>query len=199
MKIGTTLYIDSAHRLPNHPGKCQHLHGHTYKVIVTVYGEPNPKTGMLIDFGYIKEIVTLLDHKNISEVPPFEGEGQATAEHIACHLSSNILAKGLIDNDSRLHKVVVRVYEGHNNWAESESTTVRTSPSKSKYLVPVWLCTKYNDGKMTFTDDWEIWVDGASVQRMTDRDIRPFYGGREPLRVRCFRTKEEMEEWRGQA
>jgi 6-pyruvoyltetrahydropterin/6-carboxytetrahydropterin synthase len=200
MKIGTTLYIDAAHQLPNHSGKCKNLHGHTYKIIVTVYGEPNPKTGMLIDFGEIKKIANMLDHQNISEVPPFNGEGHpATAENIAHGLSTNLLMNGLVLNEN-LKKVVVRVYEGHNNWAESEATAIKPGQGKpSKYLVPVWMCVKSTDGKMTLTDDWEIWIDGGCVQRMTDPDGRPFYGGREPLRVMCFRTKEEMEEWRGQA
>lgn len=200
MKIGTTLYIDSAHRLPNHPGKCHNLHGHTYKVIVTIYGEPSPRTGMLYDFGNIKEIVNRLDHKNISELPSFNVEGiYATAESMTRFLSADILADGLINNH-RITKVVVRVYEGHNNWAESEATAIKPGPGKPpKYLVPVWLCVKSTDGKMTLTDDWEIWIDGGCVQRMTDPDGRPFYGGREPIGVRCFRTKEEMEEWRGQS
>ena len=202
MKIGTTLYIDSAHRLPLHKGKCANMHGHTYKVLVTVYGKPNPKTGLIFDFGSIKEIINGLDHKDISEIPPFKGEilppMYATAESIAWTWSESILKQGLIENQL-ITKVRVRVYEGHNNWAESEASAIQPGPGKPpKYLVPVWLCAKSTDGKMTLTDDWEIWVDGGCVQRMTDPDIRPFYGGKAPIRVRCFRTKEEMEEWRGQ-
>jgi 6-pyruvoyltetrahydropterin/6-carboxytetrahydropterin synthase len=54
MKLGVTEYVDCAHFLPGHP-KCGPMHGHTYKVEVTVQGQP--KDGMIIDFGDLKLIV----------------------------------------------------------------------------------------------------------------------------------------------
>ncbi len=50
------------HALYGHDGKCRNIHGHSYKLSVTVIGEPitdtsHAKLGMVIDFGDLKEIV----------------------------------------------------------------------------------------------------------------------------------------------
>lgn len=64
--------FDAAHRLPLHDGKCRRLHGHSYKVDVTVEGPLAPdgaKRGMVLDFkdldALIKEIVGHWDHRTI--------------------------------------------------------------------------------------------------------------------------------------
>ena len=57
MLISKTFKFDSAHKLPNYPGKCSQLHGHTWKLIVSCSGEVNEKTGMTIDFLEIKRVV----------------------------------------------------------------------------------------------------------------------------------------------
>ena len=73
-KIRLTKEFDFevAHALHNYDGPCQNIHGHSYKLFVTVRGEPNadtsnPKLGMVMDFGDLKkivkeEIVDQLDH-----------------------------------------------------------------------------------------------------------------------------------------
>ena len=54
--------FETAHALYGYDGKCKNIHGHSYKLFVTVKGSPildssNPKFGMVIDFGDIKKIV----------------------------------------------------------------------------------------------------------------------------------------------
>ena len=51
-----------AHLLEGYDGPCRNVHGHSYKLEVTVIGTPlpdisNPKYGMVMDFGILKEIV----------------------------------------------------------------------------------------------------------------------------------------------
>jgi 6-pyruvoyltetrahydropterin/6-carboxytetrahydropterin synthase len=47
-----------AHRLPNHKGACQRLHGHSYRFEVTVAGQVEQvESGMALDFKVLKEIV----------------------------------------------------------------------------------------------------------------------------------------------
>jgi 6-pyruvoyltetrahydropterin/6-carboxytetrahydropterin synthase len=65
-EISKTFYFDMTHRLSFHEGKCNNLHGHTYKLEVFVSGDLD-KHGFVIDFGDLKKIVTediinLLDH-----------------------------------------------------------------------------------------------------------------------------------------
>lgn len=73
-KIRVTKFYDfeMAHALWNYDGLCKNIHGHTYKLYVTVLGEPiadenDKKNGMVIDFGDLKrivkdQIVDKLDH-----------------------------------------------------------------------------------------------------------------------------------------
>lgn len=63
----------ASHFLPNHPGKCQNLHGHTYKLQVGVRGKVDPETGMVVDFGKLKDlvektIIEKLDHAYLNEM-----------------------------------------------------------------------------------------------------------------------------------
>lgn len=61
MKIKTEITIAAAHFVWPTDTKCQRLHGHNWRVIVEVEGEP--ENGMLIDFIHIKEAINEMDHK----------------------------------------------------------------------------------------------------------------------------------------
>jgi 6-pyruvoyltetrahydropterin/6-carboxytetrahydropterin synthase len=78
--------FDSAHRLPNLPPehKCTRLHGHTYRVVVTVTGPVDPTLGWVMDFGDIKAawrpIDDTLDHYYLNEI---DGLENPTSENLA--------------------------------------------------------------------------------------------------------------------
>lgn len=61
--------FEASHQLPNHPGKCRNLHGHSWVLEVTVRGELDESTGMVMDYGDIKAavqpIVDRLDHQHL--------------------------------------------------------------------------------------------------------------------------------------
>ncbi len=72
MFVTKEFTFDSAHYLPDYHGKCESMHGHTYKMHVTVEGEVQPD-GMVLDFVELKKIVkerviSKLDHKLLNEV-----------------------------------------------------------------------------------------------------------------------------------
>jgi len=74
--------FDAAHRLEQYHGKCETLHGHTYRLRVTVEGKPDEE-GMVMDFLELKKLVnenvlSRLDHAYLNDVVP-----QPTAERIA--------------------------------------------------------------------------------------------------------------------
>lgn len=86
---GTTLLVtreftfDAAHNLPRYVGKCERLHGHSYRVRVTVKAPLDPWTGLAFDFHDIKKtvnerVVKLLDHRYLNEYMP-----NPSAEHLA--------------------------------------------------------------------------------------------------------------------
>lgn len=62
VRVTKSFNFETAHALYGYDGKCKNIHGHSYKLFVTVKGVPNqnqddPKFGMVIDFGDIKNIV----------------------------------------------------------------------------------------------------------------------------------------------
>lgn len=62
IRITKIFNFETAHVLYNYDGKCKNMHGHSYKLFVTVKGIPvnnleDHKNGMVVDFGDIKKIV----------------------------------------------------------------------------------------------------------------------------------------------
>lgn len=62
IRLTKEFNFEMAHALWNYDGLCKNIHGHSYKLLVTVIGEPlqdmqNPKLGMVMDFGDLKQIV----------------------------------------------------------------------------------------------------------------------------------------------
>lgn len=58
--IAKEFHFDASHMLDKHNGKCQNLHGHTYRLIVEVKGpliDQGPNNGMILDFSTLKSLV----------------------------------------------------------------------------------------------------------------------------------------------
>ena len=95
-KISVTRFFSAAHNLRNFKGKCEKLHGHNWKVKVTLSGTGLNKTGMLMDFTDLKAVVdsvlSRLDHVYLNEVTPFD-KTNPTAENIAEHIFSAVKKK----------------------------------------------------------------------------------------------------------
>lgn len=81
--------FEAAHRLPKHDGKCQRLHGHSWKMRVIVRGyslhQEGPTSGMLQDFGDISSVVkplvdAFLDHHYLNDSTQLENP---TSEELA--------------------------------------------------------------------------------------------------------------------
>ncbi|MFM2213373.1 MAG: hypothetical protein RL427_636 [Bacteroidota bacterium] len=75
IRITKQFSFETGHALYGYDGKCKNVHGHSYKLSVTVIGKPitdksNVKYGMVIDFTDLKkivkeEIVDLFDHATV--------------------------------------------------------------------------------------------------------------------------------------
>jgi 6-pyruvoyltetrahydropterin/6-carboxytetrahydropterin synthase len=75
IRITKHFDFETGHALYGYDGKCKNVHGHSYKLAVTVIGKPisdtnNVKLGMVIDFGDLKkivseEIVEVFDHATV--------------------------------------------------------------------------------------------------------------------------------------
>lgn len=62
MRVTKEFSFEMAHALEGHDGACSRIHGHSYRLWVTVEGRPeggtaSPKLGMVIDFGELKRLV----------------------------------------------------------------------------------------------------------------------------------------------
>ncbi len=83
MRLDVEFHFAASHRLPRYEGPCFRLHGHNYKLFVTVEGEVDPRTGMIADFGDIKRavqerVLARVDHRDLNTVLE-----NPTAENIA--------------------------------------------------------------------------------------------------------------------
>ena len=107
-RVTITKSFSAAHALKI-GGKCEDLHGHNFKVDVTVEGlELNPE-GILIDFRDLKrwtvEVLDELDHKYLNDLSPFTG-GCATSEKVAQHVYT-LIAKKMKGRSARIAEVTV--------------------------------------------------------------------------------------------
>ena len=66
----------AGHALRNYHGKCENVHGHNYRVQITVAGQNLDENGLLVDFlelkGLMARVVDYLDHRFINDLPPFD-------------------------------------------------------------------------------------------------------------------------------
>lgn len=102
-KITKTLRFEAAHQLPDHDGKCQRLHGHSYKMEVTVRRNGDgvvregPKAGMVFDFGDLKAAVAsliedVLDHHYLNDTIPTEYH-PTTAENLCRYVADELMMR----------------------------------------------------------------------------------------------------------
>jgi 6-pyruvoyltetrahydropterin/6-carboxytetrahydropterin synthase len=109
MRLGITDHIDCAHLLAGH-AKCGQLHGHTYRVEMTVEGEA--KGGMLLDFAELKAqlraVLARYDHRHWNDFLDYP-----TVENITERIAGELAAVVPFP-------FTLRVYEGHAKWAETE-------------------------------------------------------------------------------
>lgn len=97
--------FDAAHNLIHYHGKCERLHGHTYKLVVKLQGEPDAED-MIYDFTQLKklvkeEVLDEFDHHYINDFIE-----QPTAENIAVYIWKKL--EPLVKRDNaHLHEIEV--------------------------------------------------------------------------------------------
>ncbi|PZV08241.1 MAG: 6-pyruvoyl tetrahydropterin synthase [Leptolyngbya sp.] len=103
-------------------GKCArpHGHGHNYHLEVTVKGQIDPRTGMLVDLAALQaaideHVVEPFDHTFLNKDIPYFADVVPTAENIAVHIR-DLLQDPIADLGASLHKV--KLIESPNNSAE---------------------------------------------------------------------------------
>jgi len=94
MDVYKDFTFEAAHRLPHVPEghKCARLHGHSFRVRLTVGGDLDPRLGWVMDFSDIKSafkpLLERLDHHYLNEI---EGLDNPTSERIAVWIWDRLL------------------------------------------------------------------------------------------------------------
>lgn len=114
MRIMQAFTFEAAHHLPMVPAghRCRRVHGHSYRVELTLSGPVQEETGFVVDFFDVESAFTpcfqQLDHQHLNLV---DGLENPTAENIAVWIWQRM-------KPELHHLSSVRVYETPNCWAE---------------------------------------------------------------------------------
>jgi len=139
IRVTREFSFEMAHALMNYDGPCRNVHGHSYRLFITICGYPlndrdNPKNGMVMDFNDLKkiikkEIISVFDHSlvvskdyNKEKMKVFKSMFdnvilagyQPTCENLVADFAAKINKK--LPPDVKLHSL--RLYETSNSFAE---------------------------------------------------------------------------------
>lgn len=134
MRLTKCFSFDMAHALTGYDGKCRNIHGHTYRLEVTIEGAPqtdpaSPKKGMVMDFSELKRmvndtIIERFDHALVlPEDTPYSTQldtkliltpWQPTTENLLIHFAA--LLTPMIPEGTRLYSL--RLHETDTSFAE---------------------------------------------------------------------------------
>ncbi len=94
IRVTKEFGFEAAHALYNYDGECSNIHGHSYRLFVTVKGAPmetpgHPKNGMVVDFSVLKDIV------NRRIVEPLDHSFMVYAESPQGDISRSLAGKGV--------------------------------------------------------------------------------------------------------
>ncbi|MEQ9549867.1 MAG: 6-carboxytetrahydropterin synthase [Coleofasciculus sp. G3-WIS-01] len=146
-----STHFSAAHRLA-HPqlsyednceiyGKCARPngHGHNYHLEVTVKGEIDPRTGMIVDLGALQKViddyvVEPFDHTFLNKDIPYFAQVVPTAENIAIYIRQ-LLQSPIQKLGAKLHKV--KLIESPNNSCEVYCTGEASSVEPDAIASPV--------------------------------------------------------------
>ena len=111
MRVTKRFRFEAAHHLPDHPGKCRRVHGHGYRLEVTVAG-PIRGDGFVMDFYDLKRIVEervidALDHRDLNTILPVP-----SAEHVAVWIWEQLEDLPLAE---------IRLFETEDSWVTLRS------------------------------------------------------------------------------
>lgn len=95
-----------------------HRHGHNYRLEVTLRGEPDPVTGMVLDLKDLqevldREVMARFDHRDLNDDTPYFEKQPPTAEVFAGVLAGLLreaLPQGMLDR--------IRLYEDADHWVD---------------------------------------------------------------------------------
>jgi 6-pyruvoyltetrahydropterin/6-carboxytetrahydropterin synthase len=104
----------AGHSLREYKGKCENVHGHNYRIQVTVEGEKLNRIGLLVDFVDLKRAVRQvsekLDHQFINDVEPFttlNPSAENIAKYFYDEVSKILNLNGFNEHPVRIGQITV--------------------------------------------------------------------------------------------
>lgn len=95
-EIAVEGHFDAAHFLRGYRGKCEALHGHSFRVVARISAAKLDDSGMAYDFAELKkhlnDILNKFDHTCLNDVPPFD-RINPSSEHLATIIYDELKAK----------------------------------------------------------------------------------------------------------
>src|SRR4029078_1974164 len=142
----------AGHALREYKGKCENVHGHNYRVQITVEGERLNRIGLLVDFVELKravrEVVAILDHQFINDLEPFTVINPS-AENIAKYFYDQVSARmGAPDTEAPARIAQIKIWETDTSIAVYPPLS--ESPSVSRRAVYNPLASIYRPKKAAF-------------------------------------------------
>ena len=114
-ELKVITHFAAAHQLKMVAKKCENLHGHNWKIEICVAGETLNNTGVLVDFGELKqhvsEIMTRLDHKFLNELDYFNDDNPPSSENIARYIANSLQT---LLNNSKIKVARVTAWESED-------------------------------------------------------------------------------------
>ena len=93
-ELKVVTHFAAAHQLKMVAEKCENLHGHNWKIEICVAGKDLNKAGVLIDFGELKQHISVitakLDHKFLNELDEFNDLCPPSSENIAHYIATTL-------------------------------------------------------------------------------------------------------------
>lgn len=92
VRVTKSFSFEMAHSIPEHPGKCKNIHGHSYKLWVTLKGPVNPyEGGMVVDFKDLKTLVNKHLIDKIDHALIMNGRLEPLYKDLLSQISKNII------------------------------------------------------------------------------------------------------------
>src|SRR5207245_9344976 len=95
-RVSVEETFSSGHALRGYKGKCENVHGHNYRVQVSIEGPQLDGIGLLVDFTHVKHalrgIIAEIDHQFLNELEPLKTVKPST-DYMAKYLPHQITAR----------------------------------------------------------------------------------------------------------
>src|SRR5260221_5135979 len=118
-RVSVEETFSSGHALRGYKGKCENVHGHNYRVQVSIEGPQLDGIGLLVDFTHVKHalrgIIAEIDHQFLNDLEPFKTVNPSRSEEHTSELQSHsdLVCRLLLEKKKKYYAVPEQLAIGH--------------------------------------------------------------------------------------